>query len=129
MANYNAVPPKGKKFVKGQIANPLGAGAHNKVGKEFKKLTTDELEQVISLVVQGKLEELQAIAKDKDANVLKIWIASIAVKAIQKGDPTALNALLDRVIGKVKDKSQFSEGISGDIQVVLTLPKNGSELI
>lgn len=127
MPNYN--PKGGKKFVKGQVANPLGGGAHNQDVKQLRKLTADELEQVISLVVHGKLDELQAIARDKDANVLKIWIASIAVKAIQKGDPTALNALLDRVIGKVKDRVHFSGNANpeSNVQIVVSLPKNGSE--
>lgn len=132
MANYNAIPPKGRKFVKGQIANPLGAGAHNKEARAIRKLTCEDLELVISLIQFGKLDDLKAISQDKDANVLKIWIASIAVKAISKGDHAALNALLDRVIGKVKDRdSKGNVTTEGNIlsPVQIYIPKNGSEEI
>lgn len=129
MPNYN--PKPGKKFVKGQIANPLGAAAHNKDVKIIRKLTCEDLETVISLIQFGKLNDLKAISQDRDANVLKIWIASIAVKAINKGDHAALNALLDRVIGKVKDKD--AKSIIGDLSLLspvrVYVPKNGSEEI
>jgi hypothetical protein len=123
-------PPIGRRIQKGQILNPLGGATHNKEARAIRKLTTEDLETVISLIQFGKLDDLKAISQDKDANVLKIWIASIAVKAISKGDHAALNALLDRVIGKVKDRdAKGNITAEGNVlsPVQIYVPKNGSE--
>ena len=80
----------GKPIQKGQILNPIGANAHNKEKKAIKKLTEDELVDSMTYVLQGgKLGE---------------WLSAVVEKGIERGDMSALNALLDRVVGKVKDK-------------------------
>lgn len=103
------IPPEGKRFVKGQKgANPLGAGAHNKDVKHLRRLTQEEVAQLGSMILEHDLTALMAIKDDPKASVLKVWFASIAVKAINRGDAQALTVLLDRIVGKVKEKMEVN---------------------
>ena len=97
------IPPKEHQFKKGEVRNPLGAGAHNKELKAIKKLTQKELAEVATLILRNNVEELKAVGTDPDSSVLKVWICSVAAAAIKRGDALALNVLLDRIVGKVKD--------------------------
>ena len=123
MPNPNGGP---KKFEKGRAYNPRGGAAHDPIKKMIKKLTTQELESVIDILLRRNREKMEFIVKDPQSSVLQIWICSIALHGIKRGDATALNALLDRCIGRVKDRVEVS-GAPGGPQVVITLPANGYE--
>lgn len=69
--------------------------------EDIQDLTSNQLIQIATLLTTQNLAALQAVAKDPSASVLKVWFASVAAKAIAKGDMQALNALLDRIVGKV----------------------------
>ncbi len=116
-------PPVGKRFVKGQTGNPLGAGAHNKDLRQLRRITQNEVSDLGSLVISGDLKALQAIKDDPTSSVLKVWFSAIAIKAINKGDASALGILLDRIVGKVKDKVEVmgedGKPITGGFMVVL----------
>lgn len=116
MANYNAKPPKGKKFEKGQVNNPLGAGAHNPEVKLIKKLTNDEIAELGSIIVSGDVEKLNEVRQSKTASVIQVLMASVLQKAILRGDMAAANALLDRIVGKVKDQVESSGTIKITIE-------------
>lgn len=107
--------PVGKPFVKGQVANPLGAKAHNKDVKVVKKLTNKELAKVMAVILKGDTKELEKLRHEKKSNVLTVWICSVALKAIARGDAQALNALLDRVVGKPQQNVKLSGGVSRPI--------------
>jgi hypothetical protein len=87
-----------------------------------------------ALVLQRDLAALRAVIKDKESSVLKVWVASCAVKAIEKGDAHTLDVLLNRFIGKVQEsvRTQLT-GANGEplnlaaapVQIVLTMPDNG----
>lgn len=72
--------------------------------KRIRKLTNDEIKEVGSLLLSGKESDLELLAKDIDTPMLKKWIASVALKGKSNGDMQTLNALLDRLIGKVKEE-------------------------
>jgi hypothetical protein len=97
----------GKNFEPG---NKMGKGAscHNPALKVVRRMTHDDVAEIGQLIVEGNLEKLQAVKDDKNASVLKVWMCSVAIKAISRGDATALNALLDRIVGKVKDKVEVT---------------------
>jgi hypothetical protein len=123
-------PPKHSRFKKGQSGNPNGGRAHDQEAKKIKKLTSSELQEVMNLVIKNDLDALQAIVKDKSNSVLKVWIASIAVKGIQKGDGSALDKLLERMVGKVRQDMAFSDTEGNPlapVQVIVGLPANGRE--
>lgn len=89
---------------KGEVRNPLGARAHNKELKKIRSLTVEEVARVGELILQNDLTALEALRDKPGSSVLTVWICAIAVKAIRKGDAMALNALLDRFIGKVPNQ-------------------------
>ncbi len=102
MGRKGFVPPNG--FKKGKSGNPLGGKLHNPVRRAIKKLTQDQISEIGSFILSNNKEKLNEIVQDKDASILKVWICSIAGNAIKKGDASALNTLLDRIVGKVTDK-------------------------
>ncbi len=109
-------PPAEYQFKKGQSGNPLGGKLHNPELRAIKKLTAIEVAEVGSLLLDGNLAALKAVAKDPNATVLKVMIASVAVRTISKGDYGALDTILNRLVGKVpntvavtKEKNPFKE--------------------
>lgn len=103
------------RFKKGEVHNPLGAGAHNPLHRQVRKLTKQELAEVASVIIKSDLKGLTEIkenanhpAPTKRPSVLQVWIASAAIKGINTGNFTTLNQILDRVIGKVKDEVEVS---------------------
>lgn len=114
----------GKDWVKGQVANPRGGGAHDPDKKIIRRLTQVQVAEVGSLILDGNLDELRRIIGDPkegvppaaDASPLKIWFATVALKGISKGDMHSLSIFLDRVVGKVKDKIELSGQNGGPIE-------------
>lgn len=98
----------GRDWVKGQVPNPIGARAHDPQKKALRKLTHAQVAEVASLILDGDIDALNEVVKDKTSTPLKIWLASVAMKGIQKGDMATLSMLLDRVVGKVKEKVDLS---------------------
>ena len=76
------------------------------------------------MVLKGNIDELLAVKNDKEASVLKVWFASVASKAISKGDIAPLSILLDRIAGKVKEHIKH-EGIPSNVATshVVILPE------
>lgn len=103
-------PPKDHQFKPGQSGNPLGSSVRQQVSSKMKRLTAEQLAEVGSLILDGNCEDLAKLALDREAPVLKVWFASVAVKAIAKGDAQSLNILLDRIVGKVKGEISISTG-------------------
>lgn len=116
------------KWKKGDPSpNPSGRPKEDPILKKLQKLTANELEDVASVIIKGNIDDLQAIAKDKTASVIKVMLAATCVKIISRGDMEALDRLLNRLIGKVKDKVEVSGNNFTKAQVILTMPKNFSE--
>jgi hypothetical protein len=106
MPNRN--PPPGKRFVKGQVPNPRGAGAHNKEVKALRRLTHEAVAEVGSLILEGNKEELEKVVKNPDASALKVWMSGVALDGIKYRNVSTLNALLDRIVGKPKEDNQVT---------------------
>jgi hypothetical protein len=112
-------------FKPGQSGNPSGRPKVSNAEHRLRRMTKDEIKEVGTLLLDSNVEKLKEIEKDKHAPALRVWICSVAIKAIERGDMGALNSLLDRVIGKVKDELEVSLPkptiiqLSGDKQIVL----------
>lgn len=124
MANRNPSPKD--RFRKGVSGNLEGGRKHNPEIKAIKRLTEAEMIEVGSLVLKGNIRELQLVLKDPTSSVLKCMMAGVAIKTIQKGDPHALDVLLNRLIGKVKERVEVT-GIDAP-KVIVNLPANGREI-
>lgn len=121
-------PPLASRWKKGQSGNPAGGQKHNQELKAIKNLTNAELIEVGNIVIKGNVEELKRIARDDAETALKRMLASVVVKIISKGDMTALDVLLNRLVGKVKDQMDISGlPVAPGAQVVICLPPNGRE--
>lgn len=117
-----------KPVSKGEVRNPKGAKAHKGLKQSLKRLTTEELKNLIELVITQPVSELQKIAQDPTNSALKVGIASAMVKMINKGDFVTLESMLQRVVGKVKDEVDLNHnGIpqAPPAQVHVYLPANG----
>ena len=114
------------KFRKGNNANPLGGAAHNPEKKKIKKLTEDQLVEVMNLILTSDHKSLNDIIAE-NPTVLKTWIASAVHKGIKRGELGPLLAILERVVGKVKDQSvvdmNFGDNKKIEVEVV-TADKN-----
>ncbi len=93
----------GRPFKKGVSGNPLGRAIEDPAMRMVRHLTKQELVEIGNLVIKNNMKQLQAIAKDPNASVIKTMIASVAVKIVTRGDMQALDVLLNRLIGKVRD--------------------------
>lgn len=116
-----------KPFKKGVCANPLGARLANPELRALKHLTNGELVEVGSYILENNIPALKEIIKEGEKNpesktsALKMWMANVALKGYQKGDGSALDIFLNRIVGKVKDNIQVNT-IGNRPQVVIMLP-------
>jgi hypothetical protein len=119
------MPPK-RGIQPGEVRNPKGAGAHkrNVLKQEFRKLTEEQVRQVLTLVLTCRPENFEKEI-GKNPTVLKAWLGAVALKGIRRGDIVPLLAILDRVIGRVKATVSV-ESFNGP-QIVVSLPSNGRE--
>lgn len=94
---------KGKKGF--QPGNPGGPGKPrlDPYLVEVKKMNRDEVERLMADLLKGDRAKLKAIIEDPTTPMLRLMVASLIQKAITAGDPSILNFLLDRTIGKVKE--------------------------
>lgn len=67
-------------------------------------MTKEEVADIGAMILQGNLDALKAVSKDPSASVLKTWFASVAIKAINKGDAMSLNVILNRIVGRVPEE-------------------------
>lgn len=118
-------PPMKSRFPKGKSGNPGGFSQAALEGRAL--LSRDVVAEIMSHMATGSLEDLKKIAKDPKSPALKMMIASLAAKVIQKGDSEAFKTILDRIIGPVKQEMKYSGTPLNGPQVVVHLPSNGRE--
>lgn len=93
-----------KKIQKGQVLNPLGAGAHNPLLRTMRKFSQKYFAEVIDMAVMGNLEGLASIINDPKSEAIKVGVAKSLFNAIADGDWDVLDRIVSRLIGKVPDK-------------------------
>lgn len=100
----------GKPFKKGQSGNPKGSSARMRDRNLHRvaRLSADEVAEVGSLVLTNNREALAALKDDAEASVLKVWMAGLIVRSMNKGDATIFRAVMDRVIGKPVEKTEIT---------------------
>jgi hypothetical protein len=95
------VPPVEHRFKPGQSGNPKGRIA-NPAMKALRSLTLESYREVVQLVVSGSIDELKDLAEQKES-ALKAGVARAFLKAISKGDYAVIEAIAQRVIGKIPE--------------------------
>lgn len=115
----------GRPFPKGVSGNPEGSRLHNPLTRAIKRLTAAEVAAIGALVLSKNVTGLRAVLEsaksdpDSKNSVLKTWIAAVAIKGIAKGDPHALDILLNRLIGKTADHIKISDPSGGPIRALV----------
>lgn len=99
----NPNPKRVTGFQKGKSGNPKGSSAKSRTLGKIAAMTADEVAEVGTLVLEGNRAKLAAIGTDEEASVLKVWMASLIVTSMKKGDPAAFRAILDRICGRPKE--------------------------
>jgi hypothetical protein len=117
-------PQNLKPWKPGQSGNPGGA---KKGVQQLKKLNPGELKGIIDIVMKRDVAALEEFKKNKKNTVLEMWIASVALEGIRKGDPFMLDKILERTVGKVKEEIKHEGLPDNSPRVVVTIPSNGSE--
>lgn len=95
-------------FKKGFSANPLGRPPLPPDLKAVRKLSPALVSGMISKYARMSRGELTTVIEDRSTPALNLTICVILAKAMQDGDYTRLNFLLDRSIGKVKENVEIS---------------------
>lgn len=119
---------------KGQFVPENGGGPgrpkHPPGFQALKTLTKKELVDVTNVLIKGDMDGLKRIKNDPKSPALLATIASVIVKMHATGDMDALDKLLSRIIGKVRDEVHHGGSIGGThgSTVIVTLPSNGREV-
>lgn len=103
----NGVKTGGRDWKPGQSGNPERKGLSDPAATKIRQLTRAQIAEIGTVVLDGSLEDLNKIVTDPKASALRVWIATIIVDGIKQGDVVKLNALLDRIAGKVKQEIGF----------------------
>lgn len=109
------MPGKGRPFPKGVSGNPKGKPALPPAVKELRRLTIQELNEVVGLTLRCSAEELIAMSKDDKATVIQRMAAALALDTIKRANTSAWNALLEQFRGKLKEKIEMT---GNQVQVV-----------
>lgn len=85
---------------KGEVRNPLGAAAHDPFKRELKRLTMEELSEIVQLIMRSSLKELAKKVKEDDLPALHAVYVRAVLDAAEDGNVEKVNLILERVFGK-----------------------------
>jgi hypothetical protein len=123
MANRN--PSPATRIKKGERRNPLGGKLHNPAIRALKNLTIATYREVIELALTSNIEALKRVAENPNTPAVQVGVATALIKAIAKGDWNIVNAIAERIVGKIPDKVEVTNKVESN--VVIETYRNGSE--
>jgi hypothetical protein len=105
LANHGQLKP----WQPGQSGNPKGRPKQDPDLISAKKLSRENVERAISKYMRWSYKDIKEMIASKSGTALELMIARIIEKTLSGGDHAPLNFLLDRLIGKVKDKVEVTK--------------------
>lgn len=105
-------PPKKNQFKPGVSGNPAGRPPVPPAIHAIRRMTHAQVAEIGTVLLEGDLAAIEAITRDPKASVLKVWIASLIVTSLNKGDASIFNAIMDRIVGKVRDRLKIEGSIA-----------------
>jgi hypothetical protein len=98
----------GRDWLPGERGGPGRPPVDKKI-RELKKINREFVEQSFSRFFSMDQPQIEAMLEAKTCNVFEATLAAIFLKAIKEGDPSRLNFLLERVVGKVPTLSEVKD--------------------
>lgn len=117
------------QFKKGTINNPTGTKKPKEV-RAMESLTEKAIQEVIELVMTGKIKDIKQALKSEELSLAHRIIIKAALKAEKDGSFHQLNEILNRAVGTIKQKLDHSssDGSMSPAQSVnFYLPQNKRE--
>lgn len=119
------------KAKKGQVLNPTGKnGGYDRAVASIKRMTSAELAETCEMILKANRAELSAVLEDPNTSMLQVNLITAILADTQKGLTYTLDKLLERVVGKPKERLELSSDPDNPmtmqaVQVVISLPDNG----
>lgn len=120
-------PPKAHLFKSGAEwrGNKEGARAHDPFKKALRAMSSQEVKEIITYLLDNDIASIRKIAKDKNQKALTSWFARVIEDALTTKQGKSinlgpLNQLLDRAIGPVTSKVELSGPGGGAIRTTNT---------
>lgn len=102
MANEENLKP----FKPGESGNPNGRPPE--ACKALKKYTKKAISETFVELLEATIPELREIKANKQEKSIRAAIASVILKCWRKGESRDIDAILDRIIGKVPQKAEIA---------------------
>lgn len=100
------------KFEKGKSGNPAGRPPMPKPIQKLRKVSRDKIAKLCDKLTKIPIDEVERIYANPKTSSLESMLAGVISKAVRDKDQIALNALFDRMVGKVKDIQEYSARIT-----------------
>lgn len=108
---------KPHQFKKGApSANPRGR-IPNAAIQALRKVTLESYREAIEIVMTGNLKELKEIVENPTSTALQVGIATSFLTAIKKGDYHIIEAIAQRIIGKIPETLNVNSNVNATIGI------------
>ncbi len=94
----------GKNFKPGESGNIAGRPPLDPMVKQLKRFTADQLEELVSSLLTSTEADVARMREDTGAPYIKRIVAKILEQTFEGGSIGALDMVLNRLIGKVKER-------------------------
>jgi hypothetical protein len=103
------MPGKGRPFKKGQSGNPKGMAAMPKELRDLRRHTAAEIRLLIAMLLRSTREEVEAAEANEQEPILNRIFAQVLIKTYETGNFMTLDSVLNRLIGKVKERFEIDD--------------------
>ncbi len=115
------------KWQPGQSGNPNAKRTYANRVKAVRAVSNDCLNRVQEILFDGSVEDLEILSKSEDVTPIEALFIAVVMKAVQKGDAISLSILMDRFLGKVKDKTEVTVRAEGAAARVASMSREELE--
>ena len=116
----------GKQFEKGVSGNPNGRPKGTTlIPPELEVMNAKLISDTIAKYFDMDIGQLQEVIRHPETKMLDVMVCKIMYEAARKGDQAKMNALFERMVGKVAEKvDHTSSDKSMSPQVNFYIPDN-----